>query len=296
MRVLILGGSGMLGHKLYQVLNQRFDTWATLRSSADSYDDYGLFVADHTIGGVDVFTPDKVAAAIDRVHPDAVVNCIGIIKQRPEAENPVASITVNSLFPHQLARMCASIGVRLVHISTDCVFSGSKGMYIEDDYSDAEDLYGRTKYMGEVSGPACLTLRTSIIGRELHNESGLVEWFLSNEGSKIRGYTHSVFSGLTTLELAAIVEDVLDRHPNLSGLFHVSSDPINKHDLLVMIRNAFGARIEIEPDGEIRNDRSLDSNRFRLTTSFKPRPWVDMIADMANDTTPYVEWRRKRVT
>ena len=296
MRVLILGGSGMLGHKLYQFFNRRFETWVTLRLSADSYADYGLFDAERTIGGLDALDSGNVAAVIDSVRPDAVVNCIGIIKQLPEAEDPVVSITINSLFPHQLAGMCASIGVRLVHISTDCVFSGSRGMYTEDDFSDAEDLYGRSKYLGEVSGPGCLTLRTSIIGRELHSKSGLVEWFLGYEGNTVHGYTHAVYSGLTTLELAAIVADVLERHPELSGLYHVSSDPISKHDLLGMIRDAFGARIKIDPDGEVRIDRSLDSSRFRMQTGFKPRPWVDMISEMANDPTPYAEWRGERVT
>jgi dTDP-4-dehydrorhamnose reductase len=164
-------------------------------------------------------------------------------------------------------------------------------MYTEDDISDAEDLYGRTKFLGEVGGSGCLTLRTSIIGRELRTTSGLVEWFLSNRGSKVRGYTRAIYSGFTTLALAQIIADVLERHPGLSGVYHVSSEPINKYDLLCLLRDAFGLHIEIEPYPDVQIDRSLDSRRFRAATGFVSPAWPEMIHAMAADPTPYERWR-----
>ena len=291
MRILILGGSGMLGHKLWQVYRNRFDTWATVRSSYRAYARYDLFDSQRLLGGVDAFNFDTVVRALVTVQPDVVINCTGIIKQLAAAKDPIVSLTINSLFPHRLALLCQASGARLIHISTDCVFSGRKGMYTEDDVSDAADLYGRSKFLGEVGAPGCLTLRTSIIGRELQTASGLVEWFLSNREGRVRGYTRAIYSGLTTLALADIITDILERHPELSGLYHVSSEPINKYDLLCLLRDAFGVQVEIEPYAEVQIDRSLDSSRFRAATDFTPPTWSDMIKAMAEDSTPYDEWR-----
>ena len=186
MRVLILGGSGMLGHKLSLEFRDSFDTWITLRHEHEGGKWLELFERAKVIRGVDVTVEDKVRRAIAVSEPDVVINCVGLVKQRPEAEDPVLSIKLNSLFPHQLANLCAREGTRMIHISTDCVFSGQKGMYSEDDVADARDIYGKTKYLGEISDRGCLTLRTSIIGRELHTSNGLVEWFLGNNGGKDR--------------------------------------------------------------------------------------------------------------
>lgn len=291
MRVLILGGAGMLGHKLWQVYRQRFDTWVTVRGHPRDYAMYQLFDPERMIGGVDAFDFDAVVRALATVRPDAIVNCIGIIKQLPTAKDPFISLTVNSLFPHRLANLCTAAGIRLIHISTDCVFSGRKGMYTETDISDAEDLYGRSKFLGEVATPGCLTLRTSIIGRELASTSGLVEWFLSNRGGKVRGFTRAIYSGFTTQALAAIIADVLERHTDLSGVYQVSSDPINKYDLLCLLRDIMHISIEIEPYDGVVLDRSLDSSRFRAAVGFIPTSWPDMLQDMTADPTPYEQWR-----
>ena len=186
MRVLVLGAGGMLGHKLCQLYRTRFDTWTTVRSTNGAVRRYDLLAPDRILEGVDASRLPSIASAVDRVQPDAVINCIGIIKQLREAKNPLPSLTINALFPHQLAEICRASQARLIHISTDCVFSGRKGMYRESDVSDAEDLYGRSKFLGEIGGPGCLTLRTSIIGRELSTTSGLIEWFLSNRGGQVR--------------------------------------------------------------------------------------------------------------
>jgi len=293
MRVLILGAAGMLGHKLWQVYRDRFDTWATVRSGYPEYAVYALFDPQRLLSGVDAFNFDTVVRALATVRPDAVINCIGIIKQLPTAKDPIVSLTVNSLFPHRLAHLCQAAGARLIHISTDCVFSGRKGMYSEDDISDAEDLYGRSKFLGEVDAPGCLTLRTSIVGRELQSANGLVEWFLSSRGGRVRGYTGAIYSGFTTLALADIIADVLDRHPALSGVYQVSSEPITKYDLLCLLRDASGIQIEIEPYPDVQIDRSLDSSRFRAATGFAPPPWAEMVGAMAADPTPYDQWRER---
>jgi len=291
MRILILGAAGMLGHKLWQVYRNRFDTWGTVRSSYRAYARYDLFDSQRLLGGVDAFNFDTVVRALATVQPDAVINCIGIIKQLPTAKDPIATLTVNSLFPHRLANLCQAARARLIHISTDCVFSGSKGMYTEDDVSDAEDLYGRSKFLGEVDGPDCLTLRVSIIGRELQTTNGLVEWFLSNQDGSIRGYDRAIYSGFTTLAISDIIANVIEHHPELSGVYHVSSEPISKYDLLRLLRDAFKVQVKIEPYPEVCIDRSLDSSRFQAETNFTPPTWADMIRAMAEDPTPYSEWR-----
>ncbi len=296
MRVLILGAAGMLGHTLWQAYHQRFDTWGAVRSSFQEYADYGLFDPERLVGGVDAADFDTIVRTLAMVQPDVVINGIGIIKQLPTAQDPIVSLSINALFPHRLANLCRAAGVRLIHISTDCVFSGRKGMYTEEDISDAEDLYGRTKFLGEVGAPGCLTLRTSIIGRELRTTSGLVEWFLSNRGGSVRGYTEAIYSGFTTLALANIMADILEQYPDLSGVYQVSSAPINKYDLLCLIRNTYDLPIEIEAYAGVQIDRSLDSSRLHKLTGFTPPAWSDMIRDMAADKTPYEQWRNRHAS
>lgn len=302
MRILILGAAGMLGHKLYQIYKDRYEVWATVRSGYGNYAKYGIFDAERIIGGVDAYNLDTVTQAMAAVRPDVVINCIGVIKQLKEAKDPIISITINSLFPHRVAALCRAAGARFIHISTDCVFNGRKGNdrkgdYTEADPSDAEDLYGRTKFLGEVDYPGCLTIRTSIIGRELNTQSGLVEWFLShrpgqkNASQPVRGFRQAIYTGFTTHALANILADVMDRCPALSGVVQVSSDKINKYDLLLLVRAAYGMDIAIEPDDDFKLDRSLDSSRFRAETGFVPPTWEQMIQDMAADPTPYDSWK-----
>lgn len=281
----------MLGHKLCQLYRDRFDTWTTVRSSYRDYARYGLFDPEKTVGGVDASDFDSVVRTVAELQPDAVINCIGIIKQLKAAKDPIISLSINALFPHRLANLCRAGKARLIHISTDCVFSGRKGMATEADVSDAEDLYGRTKFLGEVEASGCLTLRTSIIGRELNSATGLIEWFLGQRGRKVRGFTGAVYTGFTTIALAQIIAHVLEKHPSLSGLYQVSSDPINKCELLGLVNKTYGLNIEIEPDATFQCDRSLDSSRFRQSTGFQPAAWPTMIEEMFRDPTPYQDWR-----
>lgn len=299
MRILILGGEGMLGHKVFQVLSGRFETFGTFRSFNGLWTRYPVYAnvdQSHTIGGVDAMDFDTVVRAFAQVKPAVVINCIGIVKQLKEAKDPLISINLNSLFPHRLAELCAATKTRMLHMSTDCVFSGRKGNYTEDDIPDAEDLYGRTKLLGEVNRQGCLTIRTSIFGRDFFKQSSFLEWFLSNRGGRVRGYVNAIYTGFPTQVLARIMGDLIADYPNLSGLYHVSSKPISKYDLLVRIRDAMGLDIEIEPYEDFYCDRSLDSSRFRAETGYPIPDWDEMIAELAQDDTPYDEWREQYAT
>lgn len=290
-RVLVIGGAGMLGHKLIQTLSPTFDVHTMVRSWHPVYDRYGIFDPQRTISGTDISDFDAIVSILGRLQPQVVVNCVGVIKQLPTAKDPIVSITVNSLFPHRMAALCKATGSRFIHISTDCVFDGAKGNYTEDDPSNATDLYGRSKHLGEVSGEGSLTIRTSIIGRELKTTSGLVEWFLSQRGKQIKGFTKAIFSGLTTQGLSRIIASIINDHPQLSGLYQVSTDPIDKFDLLSRIGKAMNVAVDIRPDNDFTIDRSLNSQRFRSQTLIEIPGWDTLIADMAADTTPYERLR-----
>jgi dTDP-4-dehydrorhamnose reductase len=287
MRVLVLGAAGMLGHKICQRLRGRFEVVGTVRGGLAAKAVPRPLDGVDLVSGVDAGCIETVARTLDGVRPDVAINAIGTVKQRPESTDPVMAITVNALFPHHLARLCAARGTRVVHFSTDCVFSGSRGGYREDDVADATDLYGRTKLLGELAGPGCLTLRTSIIGRELGGAQGLVEWFLTQRGRRVRGYARARFSGLTTQVLADLVGDLIDREPDLDGLWHVAGEPISKLDLLRIVDRIYGTGVTIEREEEPVLDRTLDSSRFRARTGFRPPDWEAMVAGMHADETPY---------
>jgi dTDP-4-dehydrorhamnose reductase len=296
MKLLILGGSGMLGHKLRQILSPRFETFATYRRTPSARDSVGVIDAARSIAGVHAESFDSVVGAVAVARPDVVINCIGIVKQSDEAKDPIRSITINALFPHRLAGLCRASGARMIHISTDCVFDGARGGYRESDPPSATDLYGRTKLLGEVDAEGCLTLRTSIIGRELAGSHGLVEWFLSQEGSHVRGYRNAIFSGLTTNALAEVIAVLVERQRDLQGLWQVASQPISKHDLLTLLKGAYDLDVEIEPYDEFHCDRSLDGSRFAAATGIEIPEWSAMVAAMADDSTPYEEIRRSYAT
>jgi dTDP-4-dehydrorhamnose reductase len=279
LRILILGGDGMLGHQVLRQFQGRHDARVTLRKPASAYRRFPLFNRDNAYFGVDVRDFASLDRIIRRFRPQAVVNAIGIVKQRGDGDDRLLNIEVNSLFPHELGAACARIGARLVHLSTDCVFDGAKGRYKERDTPNAEDLYGRSKLLGEVDYAPGITLRTSMIGQELFRKAGLVEWFLAQRGS-VRGFTRAVFSGFTTIELARVVERAIAR-PGLHGIYHASAAPISKHDLISLIKRKLGLDIRIIRDAGLRIDRSLDSARFRRDFGYKPPSWDRMIGELA---------------
>lgn len=280
MRILILGASGMLGNAMIRVLSERAD-WqvhGTIRSESTKRF-FPENIAGRLHSGIDVEQPDALMQAFIQIRPTVVINCVGLIKQLADAENPLQALPINALLPHRLARMCALAGARLVHISTDCVFSGDKGNYCESDVSDAKDIYGRSKFLGEVNYPHTVTLRTSIIGHELQSSHGLVDWFLSQQ-DRCNGYTKAIFSGLPTVTLAQIVRDVVIPRASLSGLYHVAAQPISKYDLLKLIAAVYDKKIEITPHDKLVIDRSLNAERFREATGYVAPDWPKLIEAM----------------
>jgi dTDP-4-dehydrorhamnose reductase len=290
MKVLLLGGTGMLGHRLWIDLQKAHDVWVTVRGDGNPFPAAPCFPADHIVHRVDGLASDDVIGALAAVRPELVINCIGLIKQMEHAGDPLPALSMNAVLPHRMAAICRAVGARFVHISTDCVFSGRKGRYTESDPSDAEDVYGRTKFLGEVHGPDAITLRTSIIGPELKSRLGLIEWFLAQSGT-IRGYRRALYSGFTTDELARILLERVIPRPELHGLYHVSSEPISKYDLLLLAKQAYGKEIEILPEDRFVCDRTLDSTRFREATGYVPPSWAEMLREMAADAEFYERLR-----
>ena len=278
--VLVLGCNGMLGNAAFRLLSTSsdFTTWGTVRAAArlqklrDS-------LHTHIVSGVDVHDQDAMVTLLQNTKPDIVINCIGLVKQLADATDPLAALPTNSLLPHRLARLCALVGARLVHVSTDCVFTGKKGGYTEQDVPDARDLYGISKCLGEVDYPNAITLRTSIIGHELNSAHGLIGWFLAQQGT-VKGFTKAVFSGLPTVSLAKVIRDHVLPNPQLRGVYHVSAAPIDKYDLLFRVAKAYGKSIDIVPDATLVIDRSLDSTRFKNATGYVPPSWDELIREM----------------
>lgn len=280
MRLLIIGITGMLGNTLFRYFNQQqgVEVVGTVRDSrAKSHFDPVQHNA--IISGVDADHFDSITSAFAEAKPDIVINAVGLIKQLQSSKDPLSALPLNALFPHRLARLCAVAGARLVHISTDCVFTGNGGGYVETDTPDAVDLYGRSKLLGEVDYPHAITLRTSIIGHELGSANGLIGWFLSQEGTT-RGFTRAIFSGFPTVELARIIERQVIPRADLHGLYHVASSPISKHDLLKLTAAEYGKDIEIVPDDTLVIDRSLNADRFNAATGYQPPAWQELVRAM----------------
>lgn len=283
MKLLVFGANGMLGHKLVQRLGSQFEVFGTIRGAFETVAQYNIFKRDLIIEHVSAQDIASIEAAIQTAQPDVVINAIGIVKQLPTAKDVIATLEVNSIFPHRLAEFSQKYGFRLITVSTDCVFDGEKGNYVETDITNATDLYGRSKALGEVTFENCLTLRTSIIGRELGKPHSLIDWFLSNRGGSVKGFTKAIYSGFPTVVFADIIASLIIDHPKLSGLYQVASEPINKFELLTLVNSAFEASITIEPSVELTIDRSLNCSKFAEATGFTPTSWPDMVELMAND-------------
>lgn len=291
-RILILGGAGTLGHKLWQVLPTRFPhTFVSIRKKRDFYAKCGLFAGQNVIDGLDLRDFARLNAVLDEVNPSVIVNCAGVTLRSKEAQDKNSAISINALLPHRLAEWCSRSGARLIHFSTVCVYDGKKGGYTEEDPPDARDLYGMTKILGDVTAPFALTLRSSFIGREIFGGAELLEWFLAQEGKTVKGFRKALFTGLTTNKLAELVGDLIENHPGLNGLYHVSSETVTKYELLKLMKDAYNLDVQIVPEEGFEMKRDLDGNRFAKATGFVCPPWSRLMAEMAADKTPYAEWR-----
>jgi dTDP-4-dehydrorhamnose reductase len=296
MKIFVLGGEGMLGHKMFQILSSHFPhTKCTIFGSLEDpfYRSIPLFTSQNTFEKINVIESAALERFLQKEKPDFTINCIGIVKQRDEGKMAIPSITINSLLPHLLADWASTWGGRLIHFSSDCVFSGKKGKYSEDDISDAEDLYGKSKYLGEVASANALTLRTSIIGRELNNFKSLLEWFLSQKGNRVKGYKKVVYSGVTTNYIAEIVGMLISDHPQLHGMYQVTAPAITKLDLLTRICAAYKLDIEIIPEDSEISDRSMIGKRFYEATGYKEPTWDYLIGQLSEDKTPYEQWKKE---
>lgn len=280
MRALVIGANGMIGSAVFQVLTQKKDweIFGTVRNPSSS-NFLSDLIGKKVLAGVDLGDMDSVIRVLEKISPDVVINCAGLTKHKSGADDALFSIPVNSLAPHRLNRLCNLIDARFIHISTDCVFSGKKGNYTEDDLADARDTYGLSKILGEVSGPNSLTLRTSTIGHEIQTKYGLLEWFLMQEKC-CKGFGGAVFSGLPSVVFAEVIRDIVIPNVRLTGLYHVASTPINKFDLLNLIAGIYKKIIMVELDDELVIDRSLNANRFHQVTGYTPPSWDEMIRIM----------------
>ena len=288
--VLVLGAHGMLGHKVVQVAAPVLDVYATVRRAEPGLASLLGLPDDHLLPDIDLTAP--LDALFARLRPGVVVNCVGALKPVGGRLDPVVAVAVNALAPHRLASAASACGAKLIHVSTDCVFAGRRGHYHEDDVPDATDLYGRSKALGEVTDDGHLTIRTSIVGRQLRGARGLLEWFLAHRGGTVPGYRAMLFSGVTTLALGRAIVAVIADHPTLSGLVHVGGEAISKYDLLHLVNDSFQAGVTIEPADGPPLDRSLDSSRFSALAGAAP-PWRAMLAEAAADETPYDTWRQR---
>ena len=258
----------MLGHELVSSLAIRHDVTGTSRRSLGD-------------AVVDAMQFETVERALAETRPDAVINTIGVVRQIIHLAPEKDVHKINGEFPHKLAACCGDLGIRVLHLSTDCVFSGDRGMYRETDETDPTDLYGLSKLAGELAQDGCITLRTSFIGLEIGRRLSLVEWFLQQQGP-IEGFRRAIFSGLTSMELARVIERVLVDYTDKSGIYHVSGEPIDKFTLLSMLRDRLALDIEIRPDDSFECDRSLDSTRFRSEFDYTPPSWNDMLDELCD--------------
>jgi dTDP-4-dehydrorhamnose reductase len=279
-RILVVGATGLIGSTIFNYLskNEKFVVYGSIRDSAAKAffrPDFSKFILVNS----EASDFRKWNQIFEDIKPDMVINCLGITKHLEGGNNPLVVIPINSYFPHFLDLLCKRFGARFVHISSDCVFSGSKGGYLETDVADATDFYGRSKALGEINEGPGLTLRTSTIGHELNSAFGLLDWFLGEEGS-CQGYRKAYFSGLPTIELAKIIENFVVPRPELCGLYHVGAKKISKFDLLVQIAREYGKKIEIIPSSVFTIDRSLNSDRFYKATGYKPPSWTQLIKEM----------------
>jgi dTDP-4-dehydrorhamnose reductase len=280
LKVLVLGASGMIGSTVIRVMSERsdYEVWGTVRAEGIKQF-FSAAIANNLVIDVDVENHDALVKVLKQLCPDVIVNCAGLTKHKPEADDPLISIPINTLMPHRLAKLCALIGARLIHISTDCVFSGEKGGYVESDFADARDVYGKSKALGEIDYPNTITLRTSTIGHELQSTYGLLDWFLS-QGERCKGYSRAIFSGVPTIVLAQIIRDVVIPRKELSGIYHVAAKPINKYELLKLIAEVYGKSIQISSDDSLVIDRSLNADKFCAATGYVAPEWPELIRMM----------------
>lgn len=277
MKVCIIGATGMLGHMLFsELLQYGLDVYGTVRDVRS----YQKIWGHRLTGGINVLDKESLSHVLDTISPSVVINAVGLIRHVPEGRKPLPCIQINAEFPHILWQLCNIRGIRCINYSTDCVFDGKAGRpYVEEDRPTATDIYGLTKFLGEIAGPLALTIRTSIIGPELRGRYSLIEWFLAQKNS-VRGFTEAIYTGLPTSEHARVLAEYILPHPELEGLYQVSSSPISKYELLNLVARIYQKEITIIPDNTVQEDKRLSCEAFQARTGYKAPAWPDMIKTM----------------
>jgi dTDP-4-dehydrorhamnose reductase len=285
-RILVLGASGLIGHKLFEKLGERFDdVSAVLHRDRSCFKGSGLFTGDNVIDNVDASDFPKLSGILHAVDPDVVLNCVGITKRKPEVNDALYVTEVNCMLPHRLAKWAGENGKRIIHFSTDCVFNGEVGDYTEESATNGPDAYGRTKAIGEIRYDHTLTIRSSFIGRELDAFSELLEWFIGQEGKTIKGFTNAFYSGVSTIFMSKVVGDIIESHPDISDLHQLAMPtPISKYDLLCCARDAFNMNVEIIPDGDFTIKPTLDGSKLQKKLNLEIPDWQTMMQELANET------------
>lgn len=264
--ILILGATGMLGNALFSELSKykNFEVKGTVRRKAQAKK-LPKNLQNKILANIDVQDLRSLRHAFQARRPDVIINCVAYIKEPQNDQEKALAISLNSLFPHQLAELAKNAGARLIHMSTDSALE--------------TDFYSRTKFLGEVDANHCLTIRSSIIGHGLENQNSLVDWFL-NQKKKVEGYKKMIFSGFPTVELARIIAKYIIPNKKLSGIYHISSRPISKYDLLKIVARVYKKKIVILANYDIVLDRSLNSSKFRQATGYRPPSWEKLIVAM----------------
>ena len=288
MKVCVLGAGGLLGHMLIRVLSESNDVYGSTREVRSSSSPLVRFLPqDKWIGEIDASNRDSINRVFGFADFDAVINCIGLIKQRNSQVSDHEMMAINAEFPHQLAQVANSHGTRVIHISTDCVFSGDKGNYVETDEPDSVDVYGKSKLLGELNDAQNMTLRTSHIGRELTVRKSFIEWLLNQKSGRVNGYSHAIYSGLTTRELSRLISVLLHTNSGITGIFHVSSQPISKLEIINKLNELLNLQIAVTPDSSVQINRSLNSDKFQRATGLMPNNWDQMLSEFCKDQKYY---------
>lgn len=282
MRVIILGVSGLIGHKLLQELSTGYEVFGILHKSKNQYGNCSLFSGSNIIENINITEFNLLKGVLFAVNPDVILNCVGITKRKIDINNPLEVITTNSVFPHQLANWARINQKRVIHFSTDCVFDGKIGNYTEKSLTTAEDIYGRTKALGEINYSHTLTIRSSFIGQELFDKTELLDWFLAQNGKQIKGFKNTFYSGVSTIFMAHVVKNIISNFPNLSGLYQLAPDkPISKYELLCIAKGAFGVNVDIIPDDQHIHLPTLDASKLKQEINLTVPSWKEMMSELA---------------
>ena len=294
MKIAVIGATGMLGHRIFSSLSENHDVYGIVRTDNKNLYQFPNIKEENVFDNIDILDFKKLEETLIAISPELVINGVGIIKQVDQSKEYITSIEVNSLFPHQLGKLCAKLNARMIHFSTDCVFNGEKGNYSEEDDPNANDLYGKSKHLGEVDYlENVLTLRTSLIGREVNPKGSLIDWFLSQEGKEVKGFSNAIFSGFPTLTISKIIDQYIIPNKQLYGVMNLACEPVDKYDLLNQVKELFKANIKIKRFEDFKIDRSLNGKKFNEMTGLTPLPWKELVKDLAIDNDIYCKIRKE---